>query len=57
MVHDKVVLVDAVASGSDRAEAMLLGSPFEQSYWDTNDHEVFEARRGAARASRYRCTT
>ncbi len=46
VVHAKVVLVDAVADSVDQSEAMLLGSPFEQSYWDTNGHEVFEARRG-----------
>ena len=46
VVHQKVVLLDAATSG-DKTEALLLGSPFEQSYWDTNTHQVFEARRGS----------
>jgi phosphatidylserine/phosphatidylglycerophosphate/cardiolipin synthase-like enzyme len=55
VVHQKVVLVDAASSGGAKTQALLLGSPFEQSYWDTNTvqgqrteaHEVFDARRGS----------
>jgi phosphatidylserine/phosphatidylglycerophosphate/cardiolipin synthase-like enzyme len=40
-VHAKLVMVDD-------SEALVLGSPFSQSYWDTHEHKVFEARRGSA---------
>jgi phosphatidylserine/phosphatidylglycerophosphate/cardiolipin synthase-like enzyme len=41
VVHAKLVLVD-------ETEAIVVGSPFSQSYWDTHDHHVFEPRRGSA---------
>jgi hypothetical protein len=47
VVHAKAVLVDAVADAIDNAEALLLGSPFVASYWDTQSHNVFEPRRGS----------
>lgn len=47
IIHAKVVLVDAVAGAIGNAEAILLGSPFAQSYWDTTNHEVYEPRRGS----------
>ena len=47
VVHAKAVLIDAVASGSQQTEGILLGSPFEQSYWDTTSHPVYEAQRGS----------
>lgn len=40
-VHSKMVIVDDT-------EAIALGSPFHQSYWDTHDHYVYEPRRGSA---------
>jgi phosphatidylserine/phosphatidylglycerophosphate/cardiolipin synthase-like enzyme len=46
VVHAKAVLVDAVADAVDNAEAILLGSPFSPSYWDTLNHLVYEPRRG-----------
>jgi phosphatidylserine/phosphatidylglycerophosphate/cardiolipin synthase-like enzyme len=46
VVHAKAVLVDAVADATDTAEAILLGSPFVPSYWDTLNHPVYEPRRG-----------
>ena len=45
VVHAKAVLVDAVVDAVDNAEAMLLGSPFSPSYWDTLNHLVYEPRR------------
>jgi phosphatidylserine/phosphatidylglycerophosphate/cardiolipin synthase-like enzyme len=47
VVHAKAVLVDATGAGTGQTEGILLGSPFEQSYWDTGNHEVYEARRGS----------
>jgi phosphatidylserine/phosphatidylglycerophosphate/cardiolipin synthase-like enzyme len=47
VIHAKAILVDAIAAGIGNAEGMLLGSPFAQSYWDTGNHEVYEARRGS----------
>ena len=41
VVHAKLVLVDD-------SEAIVIGSPFNQGYWDTHDHHVYEPRRGAA---------
>ena len=41
VLHAKLVLVDD-------ATAIVLGSPFSQSYWDTHQHSVFEPRRGSA---------
>lgn len=41
VVHAKAVITD------DNA-ATLLGSPFSQSYWDTQAHAIFEPRRGSA---------
>jgi phosphatidylserine/phosphatidylglycerophosphate/cardiolipin synthase-like enzyme len=41
VVHAKVVIVDD-------ATAIVLGSPFSQSYWDTHQHLVLEPRRGSA---------
>ncbi len=41
VVHAKAVITD------DNA-ATLLGSPFSQSYWDTQAHPIFEPRRGSA---------
>jgi phosphatidylserine/phosphatidylglycerophosphate/cardiolipin synthase-like enzyme len=40
-VHAKLVMVDDM-------EAIVIGSPFSQSYWDTHAHHVFEPRRGSA---------
>jgi phosphatidylserine/phosphatidylglycerophosphate/cardiolipin synthase-like enzyme len=42
-IHSKVVLVDD-------AEAVVVSSPFTQSYWDTHTdgHHVFDAHRGSA---------
>ncbi len=45
VVHAKAVLVDAVVDAVDNAEAVLLGSPFSPSYWDTLNHLVYEPRR------------
>jgi phosphatidylserine/phosphatidylglycerophosphate/cardiolipin synthase-like enzyme len=47
VLHAKAVLIDTVADGIDNAQAIVLGSPFEQSYWDTNDHLFYEPRRGS----------
>ena len=47
VVHAKAVLIDSSGAGSDMTEGMLLGSPFAQSYWDTSNHQVYEARRGS----------
>jgi phosphatidylserine/phosphatidylglycerophosphate/cardiolipin synthase-like enzyme len=47
VIHAKAVIVDAAAAGIANAEGILLGSPFAQSYWDTGNHEVYEARRGS----------
>ena len=41
VVHAKLVLVDD-------SEAIVIGSPFNQGYWDTTGHHVYEPRRGAA---------
>ncbi len=41
VVHAKLVLVDD-------SEAIVVGSPFNQSYWDTGLHQVYEPRRGSA---------
>jgi phosphatidylserine/phosphatidylglycerophosphate/cardiolipin synthase-like enzyme len=41
VVHAKLVLVDDT-------EAIVVGSPFNQSYWDTGLHQVYEPRRGSA---------
>jgi phosphatidylserine/phosphatidylglycerophosphate/cardiolipin synthase-like enzyme len=38
-MHAKVMVVD-------EKEAFILGSPFSQAYWDTNQHLVNEPRRG-----------
>jgi phosphatidylserine/phosphatidylglycerophosphate/cardiolipin synthase-like enzyme len=46
VVHAKAVLIDTVADAIDNAEAILLGSPFSPSYWDTLNHLVYEPRRG-----------
>ena len=40
-VHSKMVIVDDT-------EAIVLGSPLHQSYWDTHDHYIYEPRRGSA---------
>lgn len=47
VVHAKAVLIDATGAGTTQTEGILLGSPFEQSYWDTGNHQVYEARRGS----------
>jgi len=47
VVHAKTVLIDAVTDAVGNAEAIVLGSPFSQSYWDTTAHEVYEPRRGS----------
>jgi phosphatidylserine/phosphatidylglycerophosphate/cardiolipin synthase-like enzyme len=47
VVHAKTVLIDAVADAIDNAEAIVLGSPFQASYWDTGNHPVYEPRRGS----------
>jgi len=49
VVHAKAVLIDATGAGTTQTEGILLGSPFEQSYWDTGNHQVYEARRGSCR--------
>jgi phosphatidylserine/phosphatidylglycerophosphate/cardiolipin synthase-like enzyme len=41
VVHAKLVMID------DK-KAIVVGSPFNQGYWDTHDHNVFEPRRGSA---------
>ena len=46
VIHAKAVLIDAV-SGAASPEAIILGSPFSQSYYDTGNHPVYEARRGS----------
>jgi phosphatidylserine/phosphatidylglycerophosphate/cardiolipin synthase-like enzyme len=46
VVHAKAVLIDATGAGTSQTEGILLGSPFEQSYWDTGNHQVYEPRRG-----------
>ncbi len=38
-MHAKVLVVDG-------KEAFIIGSPFSQTYWDTNQHLVNEPRRG-----------
>jgi phosphatidylserine/phosphatidylglycerophosphate/cardiolipin synthase-like enzyme len=40
-VHAKLVMIDDT-------EAIVLGSPFSQSYWDNHEHNVFDRRRGSA---------
>ena len=47
VVHAKAVLIDATGAGTGQTEGILLGSPFEQSYWDTGNHQVYEAQRGS----------
>lgn len=47
VIHSKAVLVDATGDGTEKTEGILLGSPFEQSYWDTTAHPVYEAQRGS----------
>jgi phosphatidylserine/phosphatidylglycerophosphate/cardiolipin synthase-like enzyme len=47
VIHAKAVLIDTVAAEIDNAEAILLGSPFSASYWDTVGHSVYEPRRGS----------
>jgi len=41
VVHAKLVMVDD-------NEAIVIGSPFNQSYWDTHDHHIYDPRRGSA---------
>ncbi|MFM0330096.1 phospholipase D-like domain-containing protein [Paraburkholderia strydomiana] len=41
VVHAKSVLVDDT-------RAVVIGSPFNQSYWDASTHRVFDPRRGSA---------
>lgn len=47
VLHAKAVLIDATGAGTGQTEGILLGSPFEQSYWDTGNHQVYEAQRGS----------
>lgn len=47
VIHAKAVLIDAISTGTGQTEGILLGSPFEQSYWDTPNHAVYEAQRGS----------
>jgi phosphatidylserine/phosphatidylglycerophosphate/cardiolipin synthase-like enzyme len=46
VIHAKAALIDAVADAAS-PEAIIIGSPFAQSYYDSSDHAVFEARRGS----------
>ena len=46
VVHAKAVPVYTTPDAIDNAEAILLGSPFSPSYWDTLNHPVYEPRRG-----------
>jgi len=39
-MHAKVLVVDG-------KEALIIGSPFKQSFWDTNNHMIHEPRRGS----------
>jgi phosphatidylserine/phosphatidylglycerophosphate/cardiolipin synthase-like enzyme len=41
VVHAKAALFDDLA-------AVVIGSPFSQSYWDTHQHPIFEPQRGSA---------
>jgi phosphatidylserine/phosphatidylglycerophosphate/cardiolipin synthase-like enzyme len=41
VVHAKLVMIDD-------SEALVLGSPFSQSYFDNHAHNVFDPRRGSA---------
>jgi phosphatidylserine/phosphatidylglycerophosphate/cardiolipin synthase-like enzyme len=43
-MHAKILVVDPGLPG---AKAMIIGSPFEQGYWDTRGHLVIEPRRGS----------
>jgi phosphatidylserine/phosphatidylglycerophosphate/cardiolipin synthase-like enzyme len=42
-MHAKILAVDA---GTVAARSMIIGSPFEQGYWDTPGHLLVEPRRG-----------
>jgi phosphatidylserine/phosphatidylglycerophosphate/cardiolipin synthase-like enzyme len=42
-IHAKIALMDPT---TDKAEVILLGSPFEQSYFDASTHAIDEPRRG-----------
>ncbi len=44
-VHAKSLTVDS--QDNSRAEAFIIGSPFEQAYWDTPNHLIFDHRRGS----------
>ncbi|NJD76509.1 MAG: hypothetical protein FIB08_05355 [Candidatus Methanoperedens sp.] len=44
-VHAKSLTVDS--QDNSRAETFIIGSPFEQAYWDTPDHLIFDHRRGS----------
>jgi phosphatidylserine/phosphatidylglycerophosphate/cardiolipin synthase-like enzyme len=43
-MHAKMLVTDPGLPG---ARAMVIGSPFEQGYWDTPGHLVLEPRRGS----------
>ena len=47
-MHAKLLIVDP---GLPTAKAMIIGSPFEQGYWDTRAHSLIEPRRGVDGAS------
>ncbi len=46
VVHAKVALIDAVP-GAASPEAVILGSPLSQSYFDSGNHDFYQARRGS----------
>ena len=46
VVHAKTAFIDVVP-GAANPECIILGSPFNQSYYDTANHAVFDARRGS----------
>jgi phosphatidylserine/phosphatidylglycerophosphate/cardiolipin synthase-like enzyme len=43
-MHAKMLITDPSLPG---AKVMIIGSPFEQGYWDTPGHLVIEPRRGS----------
>jgi phosphatidylserine/phosphatidylglycerophosphate/cardiolipin synthase-like enzyme len=44
-LHGKMLVIDP---GLPSAQAMIIGSPFQQGYWDTSGHLLIEPRRGSA---------
>ncbi|TDN91924.1 phospholipase D-like domain-containing protein [Microbacterium sp. BK668] len=47
-MHAKILITDP---GLPTARAMIIGSPFEQGYWDTPSHLLVDPRRGSHGAS------